>query len=1549
MIRRSVGVIATSALLFSLAPLTGSANAAPTDPAQPGEAAAPSSEQGFTGAKAEKGTVMSLGAPGKAETYIVQLDQPAVPSRETADGARAQDAPSASGYRAELVEEQADLRSSIRRITGAAPRVTHTYTEAANGLAVRLTRAQARQVADLDGVAAVHVDEERQLQTDVGPEWIGAPGIWDGTDTPAGVEGSKGEGVIVGILDSGLNPANPSFHDVGADGYDHTNPWGAGTYVGMCDPTSSVFVADWGCNDKLIGYWNLTTDGSRYDDDGHGTHTGSTTAGNVVDATTYAGEGTEFEFSTTERIKGVAPHANVIGYDVCDGGCPMSAILAGIDQAITDGVDVINYSIGSAAPSDPWSDPDAIGFLNARAAGIHVATSAGNAGPGAETLGSPGDVPWITTVGATQHNRQWQAAVTDLTAQGGATHPDIEGVAFAKASDGAFPVVDVTTLGDPLCTAAGLGNVDLTGKIVLCTRGGNGRVEKGGVVAGLGAEGMILANDQASGDSLNADPHELPAVHITYADAQELRTWLASVTNPQAELSGGQRYVGDDVADIMAAFSSRGPNRAVSMISPSVSAPGVDILAADGADNEVSWGFISGTSMASPHTAGALALLKGVQPDWTPAEAQSALMTTAVTEIKDNDGTDADWHDMGSGRVDLTKAAKAGFVLDESAADYLAADPAEGGDVRALNIASMADNECLSNCEWTRTLTGTATGAGTWTVSTESFSPELTVSVAQESLALTAGGEANLTVTAELASSAGTDTWLYGTVVLTPPAGSSAPEAHLPVAVLPSSGVLPSSIDITTRRDAGSQVTDGLQAIELDSLKVTASGLVPESTQSISVPEDQTNTDPYNGDGTTVVRVDVPQGATRLLTSLRETTAPDFDMFVGRGEVSAANEVCSSASGGSAERCEVANPEAGSWWILVQNWEATTAGGSDTAVVATAVVAGDAGNLRAEGPTGPIEAGTPFSIRTFWDEDAMEAGQTWYGSLTLGAAPGTDGHVGVVPVTVRRVEDDVTRTADVERAAPGETITYTVDIAPNVSQEDLTYTLTETLPEGTTYVEGSATGGATYADGKVTWEGELESTFGDVGGYEATTSVNDPSCVHPYSGEQEYFDLASAGLRPSATVTGNDSAFTAFSDVTFGFYGKQYQGLTFTDDGYLVYDHAANWSGATAPGTPQTLPDVEKPNNLAAALWRDMAVRYDAAAGSGVTLASTGSLRFVEYDDMRAVDGTGGSLDLQVVAQVGSNDLVFAYDNVTGDLGNVTVGTENATGTDATTLINNAPAAGTIRNDLLVCMTYAVPQAEGASFAYQVTVDPDVVNRDVLTSTLVHTTSDPGAKPVTDTVGVEVKGAKERSSTALAVSPSQITTGGTLEATATVVAPVAAKPTGTVEFLVNGAKAGEGTLDANGSVRAKLTAPAQAGTYPVVARYLGDAGTHGSTSAPTNVVVTAPGQQPPAKVKASIGIKTPKQVKVRSKATKQVKVEVDAPGVTPTGKVAVVVKGAGRTKTYRVTLSAAGKAKVKLPRYRRAGKVTVTVTYRGDAAVESATARKTFQVKNKKR
>ncbi|WP_116947201.1 S8 family serine peptidase [Jiangella endophytica] len=1357
MLRRSLTLPAAVALALGL---TQGAGAAPAEP--------PSADQleavtDLSVQQQEKGVALRLGTAAAPELYIVQLDQPAVPAYDggiedlaatgpEARGAEPLDVESraAQAYTGHLEAAQAELVDQIDDEIGRAPEVRFTYTYALNGIAVELTKDEALAVAELPGVTSVLVDQVRELHTDRGPGWIGAPAIWDGSGTPdASDTGTKGEGIVVGIIDTGINPANPSFADVaaestGGDGYDHTNPRGAGNYVGVCDPANPAHLPNWGCNDKLIGAWDFTSaDGTNpYDNDGHGSHTASTAAGNQTDATVYSAEGTEHEFSVTRTIRGVAPHANVIAYDACAAGCPGAATLASINQAIADGVDVINYSIGSPAASpDPWTDTDAVAFLNARAAGIYVAQSAGNEGPGEATVGSPADIPWSTSTGAAQHDRQWQAEVQNVTADGGATHDPVRGLGFSGPTTGALPLVNAGDLGNPLClTGAFPAGTDFTGEIVICDRGNNGRVEKGQVVAALGAEGMILANDAASGTSLNADAHVLPAVHVTFDDGVELKTWMASVTGEQASLSGGIEVISDSVGDIMAAFSSRGPNRAVEIVSPSITAPGVDIIAANGTGNETSWGFISGTSMASPHMAGSYALLKSVHGDWTPAEAQSAAMTTAKTTVTDNDGTVADWFDMGSGRIDLNVAAKAGLVLDVTPAEYVAANPAAGGDVKDLNLPSMADRQCLQTCEWTRTVTGTETGAGTWTVSTESQSDGITVTVEPSEFTIAEGEDVELTITADVSGSP-TDAYLFGSVVLTPEEGSEAPAAHLPVAALPSTGVLPDGVDIDTRRDAGSQESAPIEAIEIDEFTASVSGLVPVQEQQLSIPEDTTNTDPFDGNGTQTILVDVPENAARLIADLSDSTAPDLDLFVGTGSTpSAATQVCSSATGTADEFCDVGNPEAGTWWILVQNWDASTPGGTDTVTLGTAVVAGDEGNLTVEGPASQ-PGGEPFTVRAYYDEADLDPGETWYGAIALGSAPDSAGDIGVIPVTVTRHADDVTKTASVDTAGPGDTIRYTLTVAPNVTPEDLAYTITDTLPEGTTYVEGSATEGATVEDGVLTWEGTLPTAVGAEGAYTITTSATDPQCVNPFTGTQEYTNLQDFGILTQAGLEGDGIVITALTSRTFGFYDRPYAGVGMSDDGFLIYDFASNGGGQ--PGTPQTLPSSARPNNVAAMLWQDMQIVYDQAANSGVSVATAGAdLAVLEYDDLRlAGDPTGaqGTYDMEAFLFTGSNDLVFAYDNITGPLaGPITIGTENATGTSATALVDAGSAAGVIANDTIVCANYAGPDLDPVVVTYDVTVDADVADGTVLTNSAVHVTDNPGAQEVTVSDSVTV-------------------------------------------------------------------------------------------------------------------------------------------------------------------------------------------------------------------
>ncbi|MEA1922558.1 MAG: S8 family serine peptidase [Pseudomonadota bacterium] len=513
-------------------------------------------------------TVSTKVAPGKSGIYIVRLADPPLAlyrggirnfAPTAAAGVRKLDIESSSAlaYRQYLGGKQNVLEQGMAKVLTRPVPSRFRYEVVFNGMAVELTRAEAEKVKRLPGVVSVEPEKMSFIHTDAGPQWIGADQLWNDADFPV-----KGEGVVIGIIDTGINPHNPSFADIGGDAYDHNNP--RGIFYGICNPLHPDYDAAF-CNDKLIGAYNMTPEvvgnpETALDVHGHGSHTASTAAGNVlfdalVEAPTLAME---------RAISGVAPHANIISYRVCYpdsvGGCPGSALIAAIEQAVSDQVDVINYSIGGGS-SDPWSDADSLAFLAAREAGVMVATSAGNSGPGAETVGSPGDAPWLLTVGASTHDRTFQNRIGNFANSDGAEIFDFVGQSFTSG----YGQADLVYVGDPPYNdALALGPFapgTFDGEIVVCDRGEIGRVEKGENLLAGGAGGMVLLNSVAEGDSLSADMHVLPAIHLTYSDGIALKDWLAASTDPRAAICGTTLEVG--VGDVMASFSSRGANLSV--------------------------------------------------------------------------------------------------------------------------------------------------------------------------------------------------------------------------------------------------------------------------------------------------------------------------------------------------------------------------------------------------------------------------------------------------------------------------------------------------------------------------------------------------------------------------------------------------------------------------------------------------------------------------------------------------------------------------------------------------------------------------------------------------------------------------------------------------------------------------------------------------------------------------------------------------------------------------------------------------------------------------
>jgi uncharacterized repeat protein (TIGR01451 family) len=1257
----------------------------------------------------------------------------------------------ATAYRDHLELAHAKLLDRISQDLGRKVDSKYDYFNATNGVAVFLTPDEAATVLRMPGVAGVAPQRILKLDTDHGPQWIGAPSIWDGSAT--GVA-SKGEGILVGVIDTGINPLNPSFAEVGpVDGYEHVNPFGDGNFVGVCDPAYPDYQPGFTCNNKLVGAYNFTTGAGPTDDDGHGSHTASTAAGNLVNATVV---GPTLTINPT--ISGVAPHANIISYDVCPGdGCETAAILAAIDQAVADGVDVINYSIGSTSPADPWTEPDDLAFLNARAAGVFVAHSAGNEGPGAATVGSP-MAPWMTHVAALTHDRKFTNSLTDMS--GGDTTPpdDIVGVGFTSGYGPASIVYggdypSALTANPELCGVGALGDFEspwpagtFNGEIVVCDRGVFGRVEKGANVLAAGAGGFVLVDN---GAGLVGDAHELPGVHITAADGAVLETWLASGSGHMASISGATLDVADSNGDIMAGFSSRGPNRSADTIAPSVGAPGVDIIAANGVGGEISWGFNSGTSMASPHVAGSAALLMSIHPDWTPAEVESALMTTGKTAgvVKEDGVTPADWFDIGGGRVQLAQAANAGLVLDESLDDYLDADPATGGDPTQLNLASLSNAACVIVCSWTRTVT--ATTPETWNV-TASAEGGIDLTVEPSAFTLGAGESQELTITADV-SGADAGAYQFGLIEFEPEGsgsgGGDVPMAHMPVAIQPTTGSLPGAANIMTRRNAGSWPVNNLTALEITDLTVTVDGLTKADSQDYSLDEDSDNGSPYDDltDGVLVKLVDVPAGASSLHADVLASEAPDLDMYVGfdadgNGVPNELEEQCVSASGTALESCTVDDPQEGTWWVIIQNWAGTDSQ-PDLFTLATAVTDGsDAGNMTVEGPTSVPQL-EPFGVRVFWDIPSLTEGDVYYGAFSLGTDAGNPGNIGTIPVKLTRKADDVTKTVSSGTASPGDTLTYTITVQPNVTNEDLGYTITDSIPDGLTYVDGSATNGATVTNGVLSWMGVLPSPALAAGNYVVTTSDNDPMCDTGFGG---YVNLEDFGITADAGISGDTVAFTAFaSGDPFEFYGSSYTGMGFTDDGFGIFDVGTNYGGQ--PWVAQTIPDAAAPNNVAAALWNDYEILYDAGANTGVSIATAGApggVAVVEYDDVVLYGETDSVADFEIVMARAVDDtpgfyeIVYAYDNVSINPNPTTIGAENADGDQAVSLLNNGDSAGVIGDGFQVCLDWAGPSFAPVEISYQVTVDDDAAG--VVTNEVTHDTDNPGSQPANTSVDVFV-------------------------------------------------------------------------------------------------------------------------------------------------------------------------------------------------------------------
>jgi len=1062
-------------------------------------------------------------------------------------------------YRNFLAQQQNKVISTINSALKRNVQVHEKFKIALNGLVMNLEANEVLALRKLPGVLAVEKEEMRQLLTDVGPQHVGAPAIWDNTD----IQSSQGEGLIVGVLDTGIasytsqvysyqgaagfegKAFHPAFADVGADGYDHTNPNGAGVYLGDC--IDSPF---W-CNDKVIGVvsydgmkatglWDMRAETGQ-DDHGHGTHVASTIAGNRIDSVSYPTVFPDMEQNWKHKyynsdikvpVSGVAPHANIVAYKVCSvQGCATSAAVAAIEHAIANNIDVINYSVGGAAES-PWYSSDSLAFLSAREAGIFVAVAAGNSGgSGEKTIGSPGNSPWVTSVAALSHSRDFTEEKTASFSGGETTLEDLIG---QGATSGILTPTDVVYAGNiedsteaenagsiGVCGDYSLPNSwdagSIEGKIVICRRGGSDsdgapltRLSKGDVALKAKAAGMIFINATDELDNIANDLHVLPTIHLNKADGDKLLEWLSQGDGHQVIFTGSELTLNEEKADITADFTSRGPDYfSNDYLVPDVGAPGVEILAAGLGDNMQSsllqayeringdFRFMSGTSMASPHIAGMYLLMKAAHPEWTAAEAQSALMMTAFTDVKENDDFDgvmtrADMHRTGSGSARVNLAINAGLVMNETRAGYEAANPyaeqfglsdnIEGwhGQPHQMNLPSLSKGECLLSCDWTRTFKGTKTGS--WTVSFEHYNEGFTLSADKSEFTVSEGEEVTINFTATALQGLGVK-WTNGRVIITP-ADSSTPVQSIPVAVNFIAGEAPELAGINVKRTNDSAPVNNIITIGSDDLTVTKSGLAKADIHQFDLMRDATSEQIFlwsdeRGENQTIraIPLNIQADTKRLVIDVLETSSPDIDIYVGIDSdldgLPSALEMqlmpYMSANETSEELIDVISPSPDTYWVLIHNFangpapltqnqmvcedgqeadESMTCADApimDSVKLAITSVTYDEDNMMIEVPTS-VEPLEEVTTRIAWDQ-AMSEGDIYHGVFWLGTSVELDKNIGAVRVNMLRGTNDVLIS---EPTLVNDKMSLTIELSANSTSESREYSFSMELAEAVT-------------------------------------------------------------------------------------------------------------------------------------------------------------------------------------------------------------------------------------------------------------------------------------------------------------------------------------------------------------------------------------------------------------------------------------------------------------------------------------------------------------------
>ncbi|HEY8628367.1 MAG TPA: S8 family serine peptidase [Gaiellaceae bacterium] len=606
-------------------------------------------------------------------TVIARLKLPplaaAFASRQlsVARGARSLDASSASS-RAYLARVDAAQRVALAQLHRAIPdaRAGRRFRIVLDAITVTLPAQRLELLARLSSVSRLYATTRFTMELNHSGSVIGA-------DELRAASGARGDGIKIGVVDDGVDPANPFFNPSGYS-YPAGFPRGNTQYT-----TPKMIVARTFPGPGSGAPGNLPVDRAA---SFHGTHVAGIAAGNEG---TTAPPGPDHPLVT--GLSGVAPRAYLGNYRVFTVPTPIGhvantpEIVAAFEAAVADGMNVINFS-GGGAEGEPSSDPMIETIRNVAAAGVVPVIAAGNDRDqyGLGSVGSPGSAPASIAVAAVSNTHVFSPALSVVTAGApdylrqipvaqGAVQPPLGWVADQ-------PLVDVTSIvgsgGVPvdrqLCGPPGFPNdsarsslpaQSLAGAIALANRGGCTFVSKADRAKAAGAIGLILIDNRPGEANGIPIPLSIPAVMISDLDGARLRAYLAATGGrTTVRLPRDVLAIETGRSGIMTSFSSAGPSDFAKDMKPDLSAPGGQILSSTLPEFAQSpFAVFDGTSMATPHVAGAAALLRQRHPGWTVQQIKSALVQTAGPAWADTARTvEAPVLLEGGGLVNLPRA-----------------------------------------------------------------------------------------------------------------------------------------------------------------------------------------------------------------------------------------------------------------------------------------------------------------------------------------------------------------------------------------------------------------------------------------------------------------------------------------------------------------------------------------------------------------------------------------------------------------------------------------------------------------------------------------------------------------------------------------------------------------------------------------------------------------------------------------------------------------------------------------------------------------------------